>query len=51
VAAGVYGIEAVKKVRGMRLITPSWNKAKASKGLVVAGPDRRHSSHPPSDEF
>jgi SAM-dependent methyltransferase len=50
VAAGVYGIAAVKKVRGMRLITPSWNKAKASKGLVVAGPDRRHSAHPPSEE-
>lgn len=44
-AAGVYGIEAVKRQRGMRLITPNWKMAKASKGLVVAGGNERHPSH------
>ena len=32
-AAGVYGIEAVKRQRGMRLLTPSWRKQKA--GVLV----------------
>lgn len=36
-AAGVYGIEAIKRQRGMRLIMPQWKPAKAAKGLVVAG--------------
>ncbi|OHX14157.1 class I SAM-dependent methyltransferase [Chromobacterium sphagni] len=44
-AAGVYGIEAVKRQRGMRLITPSWKQKQAkSKGAlgVVAGNERQH---------
>ncbi|WP_246542676.1 class I SAM-dependent methyltransferase [Paludibacterium yongneupense] len=35
-AAGVYGIEAIKRQRSMRLITPNW-KQQAASGLVVAG--------------
>jgi hypothetical protein len=41
-AAGVYGIEAVKRQRGMRLITPAWKTAKPAKGLVVAAGNERH---------
>ncbi|MDF0606397.1 methyltransferase domain-containing protein [Neisseriaceae bacterium TC5R-5] len=42
-AAGVYGIEAVKRQRGMRLIMPQWAPAKASAGLAVtAGSERQH---------
>lgn len=41
--AGVYGIVAIKRVRGMRLITPKWTAAKQpAKGLVVAGGNDRH---------
>jgi SAM-dependent methyltransferase len=39
-AAGVYGIEAVKRQRGMRLITPKWRPSKA--GLMVAGGKDHH---------
>ncbi|MCD5360862.1 MULTISPECIES: class I SAM-dependent methyltransferase [Chromobacterium] len=44
-AAGVYGIEAVKRQRGMRLILPSWKQAKAKAGLAVAAGNERHHSH------
>lgn len=44
-AAGVYGIEAIKRQRGMRLITPRWKAAKAAQGLVVAGGNERHPTH------
>lgn len=40
-AAGVYGIEAVKRQRGMRLITPRWRPSKAA-GLMVAGSKDHH---------
>lgn len=40
--AGVYGIEAVKRQRGMRLIMPNWRPAKAGSGLMVAGGNERH---------
>lgn len=39
-AAGVYGIEAVKRRRGMRMIMPKWRKAKA--GLIVPGSKDHH---------
>jgi SAM-dependent methyltransferase len=35
-AGGVYLIQAVKRVRGMRVITPSWRPAFAPNGNVVA---------------
>ncbi|RXZ45371.1 class I SAM-dependent methyltransferase [Crenobacter cavernae] len=42
-AAGVYGISAVKRMRGLRLITPTWGAAKkAARGLAVAGGNDRH---------
>ena len=49
-AAGVYGIEAVKRQRGMRLITPSWKQKQAkNKGAlgVVAGNERQHTHKRP----
>ncbi|WP_293762404.1 methyltransferase domain-containing protein [uncultured Aquitalea sp.] len=44
-AAGVYGIEAIKRQRGMRLITPKWKPAKAAKGLIVAGGNEGQPTH------
>ncbi|KZE25410.1 methyltransferase family protein [Crenobacter luteus] len=42
-AAGVYGISAVKRTRGLRLITPQWGVAKkAARGLAVAAGNDRH---------
>lgn len=49
--AAVYGIEAIKRQRGMRLITPTWKPAKAAPGLAVAGSNDRQPSHKkPADE-
>lgn len=45
-AAGVYGIEAVKRERGMRLITPAWMTHKKAAGLAVAGQADRHPAPP-----
>jgi len=43
VGGAVYCLEAVKRVRGMRLITPKWKAAKALGRPVAAGaPDRRN---------
>ncbi|TDR77926.1 class I SAM-dependent methyltransferase [Paludibacterium purpuratum] len=46
-AAGVYGIEAVKRRRGMRLIMPKWRKAKA--GLIVGNKDHHQPVSKQSD--
>nr|WP_199064520.1 methyltransferase domain-containing protein [Chromobacterium sp. ASV5] len=47
-AAGVYGIEAVKRQRGMRLITPAWKQKTAPAALgVVAGNERQHTHRQP----
>jgi SAM-dependent methyltransferase len=35
-AGGLYFMQAIKRVRGMRLITPSWRPAIAARGNVVA---------------
>ncbi|WP_072427749.1 class I SAM-dependent methyltransferase [Chitinimonas taiwanensis] len=42
IGGGVYCISAVKRVRGMRLITPGWKKAKpVGRAVAVGVPDRR----------
>ena len=41
-AAGVYGIEAVKRQRGMRLITPRWQTAKPARAMLAASGNERH---------
>jgi hypothetical protein len=41
-AAGVYGISAVKRTKGLRLITPKWVANKQAKGFAVAGNDHQH---------
>lgn len=43
-AAGVYGLMAIKRQRGMRLLTPAWKTSKAAAKLVIAG-DRKHVEH------
>lgn len=50
-AAGVYGIEAIKRQRGMRVIMPKWKAGKKSSALVVAsGNERQHTHSEPVDE-
>lgn len=49
VAAGVYGISAIKRQRGMRLIKPGWQASKPLANLAVLG-DRRHAVHNPNNE-
>jgi SAM-dependent methyltransferase len=39
--AGVYGLVAVKRQRGMRLIMPRWQRAKPARALAVAGSNER----------
>lgn len=41
VAAGVYGIKAVKKVRGVRLLTPEWKKKKVPAQKLAPAADHR----------
>ncbi|MDC7708017.1 class I SAM-dependent methyltransferase [Vogesella indigofera] len=41
-AAGVYGVVAVKRQRGMRLITPRWAPAKPARAMLVAGGNDRN---------
>jgi len=48
-AAGVYGIEAVKRQRGMRMIMPKWRKTKAA-GLIVGGKDHHQPVSKQSDK-
>lgn len=48
-AAGVYGVCAIKRQRGMRLITPRWQLARPAAQLVTAG-ERRHAACQPHDE-
>lgn len=40
--AGVYGIEAVKRQRGMRLITPRWKRSKPARAMLAAGGNERN---------
>jgi SAM-dependent methyltransferase len=39
--AGVYGVVAVKRQRGMRLIMPRWQRAKPARSLAVASGNER----------
>ena len=41
-AAGVYGVVAVKRQRGLRLITPRWAPAKPARAMLVAGGNDRN---------
>ncbi|MGL6071286.1 class I SAM-dependent methyltransferase [Craterilacuibacter sp.] len=48
-AAGVYGISAIKRQRGMRLIKPGWQASTPLPNLAVLG-DGRHAVHHPNNE-
>ncbi|MXR37980.1 class I SAM-dependent methyltransferase [Craterilacuibacter sinensis] len=47
--AGVYGLSAIKRQRGMRLIKPRWQARVPVANLAVLG-DRRHAVDNPHDE-
>ncbi|MBC7945403.1 MAG: methyltransferase domain-containing protein [Burkholderiales bacterium] len=40
IAGGVYFVQAVKRVRGMRLIMPKWNERRASQKQLAAVPQK-----------
>ncbi len=42
VAGGVYMLQAIKRVRGMRIITPAWSDLKASEKKFAAAAKREH---------
>ncbi len=50
ILGGVYFIEAVKRVRGVRMIQPRWKVAKQARSTVPLAQGERHATHcaPPS---
>ena len=47
VGGGVYMLQAIKRVRGMRLLTPAWmEKAAREKALIAAAKRDRHDAKP-----
>jgi SAM-dependent methyltransferase len=45
VAGGVYIIRAVKRVAGMRLVTPAWRRERARRRQLAPIPQRSHKNH------
>lgn len=46
VGGAVYMLQAIKRVRGMRLITPAWQKEAREKALVAAAKREAHDAKP-----
>jgi len=47
VGGAVYMLQAIKRVRGMRLLTPAWmEKAAREKALIAAAKRDRHDAKP-----
>jgi SAM-dependent methyltransferase len=44
-AGGVYVVRAVKRVHGMRLITPAWRQERARRRALAPMPQRSHKNH------
>jgi SAM-dependent methyltransferase len=42
IAGGVYVVRAVKRVQGMRLVTPAWRQERARRRALAAMPQRSH---------
>ncbi len=42
VTGGVYVVRAVKRVHGMRIVTPAWRRERARRRAVAAVPQRSH---------
>jgi SAM-dependent methyltransferase len=45
VAGGVYIIRAIKRVPGMRLVTPAWRRERARRRQLAPIPQRSHKNH------
>jgi SAM-dependent methyltransferase len=45
IAGGLYVVRAVKRVHGMRVVTPAWRKERARRRALAALPQRSHKNH------
>jgi SAM-dependent methyltransferase len=45
VAGGVYIVRAIKRVAGMRLVTPAWRRERARRRQLAPIPQRSHKNH------
>jgi len=45
IAGGMYVVRAVKRVAGMRLVTPKWRKERARRRALAPIPQRSHHNH------
>jgi SAM-dependent methyltransferase len=45
IAGGLYVVRAVKRVHGMRLVTPAWRRERARRRALAAIPQRSHKNH------
>jgi hypothetical protein len=45
IGGGAYVVRAVKRVAGMRLVTPAWRKERARRRALAPIPQRSHKSH------
>ncbi len=42
IAGGIYVVRAVKRVHGIRIVTPAWRKERARRRALAAFPQRSH---------
>jgi SAM-dependent methyltransferase len=45
IAGGIYVVRAIKRVAGMRLVTPAWRRERARRRALAAIPQRSHKNH------
>ena len=45
ITGGIYVVRAVKRVAGMRLITPAWRRERARRRALAPIPQRSHKNH------
>jgi SAM-dependent methyltransferase len=45
IAGGIYVVRAIKRVHGMRLVTPAWRQERARRRALAAIPQRSHKNH------
>jgi SAM-dependent methyltransferase len=45
IAGGVYVVRAVKRVHGVRIVTPAWRQERARRRALAAIPQRSHKNH------
>lgn len=45
IAGGIYVVRAIKRVHGMRIVTPAWRQERARRRALAAIPQRSHKNH------